>query len=1234
MVVQLKKLFDQASNSKFRGEDTKALLDKLRPQLIHAHEDNELGQLIRSILSDLLVNNPNTDFLHGDPLNPQNPFKINPKEFVTSLLENTVFEHKDIGLDSTKNYDDFIKQNADFDINEVFKNISIKSAKFVGRSWVYFDENGKEVLVFKKPKKSDKKDSFPKEIQMNLNVREAIENGHFKSVTVDDIPKPAGLAKVNFKDLPLTEGIELPDDIDEDGLDYVYIPPKGYFDYLNDITDVDKFIEAAVKGFGFILECYQYGFIYNQIIGLVHGDPDIRNDGATFLTLVFYLRNGYVPGGMPNYIPNSMYPNVGNGPRDLGDGVHVNELKGKKIDTSLSYLPHLRMESIKSALEKNNILSPEEYVSHVVHLETLSKLPIIIQTLICNMVMRHNSPVKQENWLEISTAIISILNQLFNKYAEIKNDIFSDLINIETYAAQLELWVGQPFLHEDCDHEYVIELFKKAHPEIDPSIFIKKLKGNELGNYFNGNHIGAFGNSIYPVLETTKLGFLFPILLINNQLNNKNILNASVKTHAEKLSDEDFLANKTYMSWIADITPDQMHKYYLRNASEPLFAAWVNIKLNEDSSLLPIEKNRLAEWGDNVFDSMLNKYETWDCIFLYWMTKNAVEIEKNQPDALQPWQISLRKFVMRFNLIINYKKYSGNTEHFLKENIDKFNFKHEFIEKIKEDDFPIEAIKILLEKAQELKDNFNADGDPEIIAILKNKLVEKDFHANPNIAPLPQEKTRRDEAFDVMMKNNKKQFLSYIATQDATIAGMELLLKDKVNINAHDDTEKTALYMACEHGHVEIVKFLLQQKNIDINKTDIHNTSPLHIACRRGHTEIVRILLQDSRIININLPDMADNTPLQYASFEGHTETVNILLNDQRIETNNADEQGMTAFYLACERNHENVVASFLQDNKTDINQSSKNSNATPLQIACAKNNYKIVDLLLNDARIKINDINSLIKIAYNNKASNVVISLYKYLNSKNTLDFKESIDHAFSQGNGDVIQYLLQVEKSKLDDDYIYQLFVSACKQDKPDIVKVLLQDQRLINVNRMDNNGCTPLYMACEVGNAKVVEVLTSDPRIFINRPNNNGITPLFIAFEKNKYGVMNVLLKNNRIDPVGYNAAGITPLHMACVLRDTTPAVINLLQNPLVDINKPDNLGRTPLCLACEEGNINVVKVLLADKRLHPNKADNAGRTPSQIAASNYHSDIVKILSQDSRMPAPTINMAAPSALLMKN
>lgn len=57
-------------------------------------------------------------------------------------------------------------------------------------------------------------------------------------------------------------------------------------------------------------------------------------------------------------------------------------------------------------------------------------------------------------------------------------------------------------------------------------------------------------------------------------------------------------------------------------------------------------------------------------------------------------------------------------------------------------------------------------------------------------------------------------------------------------MNIRDEDGSTALMCAAEHGHLEIVKVLMQHPDININATDNDGLSALSVAMEAGHRDI------------------------------------------------------------------------------------------------------------------------------------------------------------------------------------------------------------------------------------------------------------------------------------------------------------------------------------------------------------------------------------------------------------
>lgn len=131
----------------------------------------------------------------------------------------------------------------------------------------------------------------------------------------------------------------------------------------------------------------------------------------------------------------------------------------------------------------------------------------------------------------------------------------------------------------------------------------------------------------------------------------------------------------------------------------------------------------------------------------------------------------------------------------------------------------------------------------------------------------------------------------------------------------------------------------------------------------------------------------------------------------------------------------------------------------------------------------------------------------------------------------------------------------------------------QRLnLKIDERNENGCTPLFSACLVGNFSMVQTLL-DQGAFIN----------------------------------GWHSAG-TPLHAACISGNIYIVGLLIKRGALIEIR--NEFGETPLHLACKMGKFDVVKLLVYFKAAI-NVSNIAAHTPLHLAVYNGEFEIAEFL-----------------------
>ncbi|CAG2189845.1 unnamed protein product [Mytilus edulis] len=280
----------------------------------------------------------------------------------------------------------------------------------------------------------------------------------------------------------------------------------------------------------------------------------------------------------------------------------------------------------------------------------------------------------------------------------------------------------------------------------------------------------------------------------------------------------------------------------------------------------------------------------------------------------------------------------------------------------------------------------------------------------------------------------------YEACASGKINIVLLLLKEGVNVNATGffSPGRSPLYVACERGHIEIVTFLLDYKadEIDINITCFRtNDSPLYIACKRGHTSIVSLLLNHvADEVDVNTINNNGETPLYTASEGGYKDIVDFLLARPPIMINKTNKDGSTPLLWLVE---------------------------------------KIVQMLLKTNA----DVNICL-----NTGENVQKSFMKYNFSFDKISgfgkFLGRLDkhmyEAFRDNASDYVKLFLDGKEGEW---FFNSIFLSSplhmsSLMGHTEIVKLLVE--RKSTINCFNENGSTPLFLACELGHEDIVHEL----------------------------------------------------------------------------------------------------------------------------------------------------------------
>jgi ankyrin repeat protein len=104
---------------------------------------------------------------------------------------------------------------------------------------------------------------------------------------------------------------------------------------------------------------------------------------------------------------------------------------------------------------------------------------------------------------------------------------------------------------------------------------------------------------------------------------------------------------------------------------------------------------------------------------------------------------------------------------------------------------------------------------------------------------------------------------------------IRILVEAGADLSKRGRGGSTALGLACERRHIEVVTILLAAGSAS-SLPDDRGRTPLHLAAEHGHAEVVKELVAWGA--RLEAPDAAGRTPICVAMEFGKTEVVNILL--------------------------------------------------------------------------------------------------------------------------------------------------------------------------------------------------------------------------------------------------------------------------------------------------------------------------------------------------------------------
>ena len=194
-------------------------------------------------------------------------------------------------------------------------------------------------------------------------------------------------------------------------------------------------------------------------------------------------------------------------------------------------------------------------------------------------------------------------------------------------------------------------------------------------------------------------------------------------------------------------------------------------------------------------------------------------------------------------------------------------------------------------------------------------------------------------------------------------------------------------------------------------------------------------------------------------------------------------------------------------------------------------------------------------------------------------------------------------------------------------------------------DDDGDTPLHLACHYGHLNITKYLISEPHCNPSCENKNGDTPLCLACNHSHAHIVQYLLSNGKVNPLAKNISDKTPiftlthlsrlpmLHLAAHY-DWRETIIDQITNNKCDTNCKSSDGRTPLHYAVIKNHLEVVRYFINQQHCDPMTRDNDGDTPLHIACNLSHTNIVQCLLSNGKVNPLAKNRSGKTPIFKHN
>jgi len=468
-----------------------------------------------------------------------------------------------------------------------------------------------------------------------------------------------------------------------------------------------------------------------------------------------------------------------------------------------------------------------------------------------------------------------------------------------------------------------------------------------------------------------------------------------------------------------------------------------------------------------------------------------------------------------------------------------------------------------------------------------------------------------ETALHVRIKNVK-------TASSAPSSIVRILIEHGASVNAATVRGETPLYLACEKGLSGVVRQLIES-NADVNASHCEYRNPLLVACERNVREIVSMLLNNGANVNVIC---GNKSPLTVAAAKADTGLIEELLN-RGADINLMENDRNTALHEAVvsmrygEHSSDDLISKITTLLNHGANVDALNGvGETALQLACSsrptsetKLKYTVIELLLKSGA----DSNSILSSTSHSDSRGTSILSYAARHNDVTLmtlllKFDASLELKDTAGKT-ALYYALEPDTN------IFKIRYSQNNSYSTAALELLLKSGAQVNIT--DENGMSPLSMACKKGALVFVKTLLS----WGANPNltTKANCPLLTACKRGYHEIAKLLLEREAdVQATDEEDNKCVLLHAFEALSASNPnlSIVNLLLDYGADTNIMTSSGETLFYLACSKGLTSIVqRMLKCGAKVNASKDE---RSPLNAACKNENPGTVELLLSEGADP----------------